>query len=324
MKPSNSGGWPWSAAIPGEPRRSEGPERYVLCTRTMNQPPDDLRRYRHRVPSTAFRVALVLSMLLHALMIWGWLPRQHQLLSDRAGPNAASSRLQVQLAPRAPPASMPPPTAAPAPAVQRKPPAPAKAPPRMTAPRLPSKPPAPALERPVAEVPAPARPRPAPPADDLASYIAAQRRARGEVTSYDPTVPAPPATKPVDPRDQVVTANLGLDRKPTFVDGRQAGGGIFEIRRVGYDDAEFLFFGWNPDIQRNTTQLIEVRKGGNSTIQLAVVRRMIQIIRENTDGDFLWISHRLGQELTLSARPEDTAGLEDFLTKEFFSRPSRP
>lgn len=291
----------------------------------MNQPPADLRGYRHRVSSPAFRVALVLSILLHALVIWGWLPRQDQVLSDRAGPNAASSRLQVRLAPRTPPASVPPPAAAPATAVRAKPPAPAKTPPRMTAPRLLSKPPAPLLERPAAaEAPPPARPRPAPPADDLASYIAAQRRARGEDTPYDPTVPAPPAAKPVDPRDQVVAANLGLDRKPTFGDRRQAGGGIFEIRRVGYDDAEFLFFGWNPDIQRNTTQLIEVRKGGNSTIQLAVVRRMIQIIRESTDGDFLWISHRLGQDLTLSARPEDTAGLEDFLMKEFFSRQSRP
>jgi hypothetical protein len=60
-------------------------------------------------------------------------------------------------------------------------------------------------------------------------------------------------------------------------------------------------------------------------MQIAVVRRMIEIIRENTDtdGDFLWISHRLDRELTLSARPEDTAGLEDFLMQEFFGKQAR-
>jgi hypothetical protein len=124
--------------------------------------------------------------------------------------------------------------------------------------------------------------------------------------------------------NRIAAANLGLDRKPTFGSDTSRGGGIFSIQRMSYDYAEFLFFGWNRDIRRNTTQTIEVRKGGNSDIRIAVVRRMIGIIREYEDGDFVWESKRLGRNVTLSARARDTAGLEDFMMREFFGDASRP
>jgi hypothetical protein len=79
-----------------------------------------------------------------------------------------------------------------------------------------------------------------------------------------------------------------------------------------------VFFGWNRQVRRNTAQLIDVRKGEHSDIRLAVVRRMISIIREYEQEDFLWESQRLGRNLTLSARLRDSAGLEDFLLREFF------
>ena len=112
--------------------------------------------------------------------------------------------------------------------------------------------------------------------------------------------------------------NLGSDRRANFGADPRRGGGVFTVQRVGYDYAEFLFFGWNKDIKRNTAQVIEVRKGAHSDIRLAVVRRMIVIIREHEQGDFVWESPRLGRNLTLSARARDTAGLEDFLLREFF------
>ena len=93
---------------------------------------------------------------------------------------------------------------------------------------------------------------------------------------------------------------------------------MFDIERLGYDSAEFMFYGWNKDIRRNTMQVIEVRKGNNSDIRIAVVRRMIAIIREHEDGDFVWESQRLRRSVTLSARPRDNAGLEEFLMREFF------
>jgi hypothetical protein len=93
---------------------------------------------------------------------------------------------------------------------------------------------------------------------------------------------------------------------------------------MGFDDAEFVFYGWNKEIRRNTAQQIEVRKGSNSDIRIAVVRRMIAIIREYEQGDFLWQSRRLDRSLTLSARLRDNAGLEDFMMREFFDDPRLP
>ncbi len=45
---------------------------------------------------------------------------------------------------------------------------------------------------------------------------------------------------------------------------------------------------------------------------------MIGIIREHESGEFLWESHRLGRQLTLSARARDNAELEAFMMQEFF------
>ncbi|HSO07619.1 MAG TPA: hypothetical protein VLW45_10280, partial [Pelomicrobium sp.] len=192
------------------------------------------------------------------------------------------------------------------------------------------KPPVLATERPSAEkapapksLPKPAEPEPAPSAaaGDLSSYIAAQRRARAQASASPPSPAVPRRPSERDRFDQIVASNLGLDRAPTY--GENKVGGIFEIRRMGYDSAEFVFFGWNKDIERNTEQLIEVRQGNNSSIQIAVVRRMIAIIRENADEDFVWVSPRLGRDVTLSARPQDNAGLEAFLMQEFFGDPRR-
>ena len=85
-----------------------------------------------------------------------------------------------------------------------------------------------------------------------------------------------------------------------------------------------MFYGWNKDIRRDTAHTIEVRKGQHANIRLAVVRRMIAIIREYEKEDFVWESHRLNRDVTLSARPRDTAGLEAFLIEEFFEDPRRP
>ena len=95
-------------------------------------------------------------------------------------------------------------------------------------------------------------------------------------------------------------------------------------KRQGYDYAEFIFFGWNREFRRNTKQQIEVRKGNNSDIRLAVVRRMIAIIREYEQEDFRWESYRLGRSITLSARASDNAGLEEFMLREFFFEPRVP
>ena len=63
---------------------------------------------------------------------------------------------------------------------------------------------------------------------------------------------------------------------------------------------------------------LEVRKGGNSDMRIAVVRRMITIIRMYEHEDFVWESQRLDRKVILSAREQDTAALEAFMLKEFF------
>ncbi len=271
-------------------------------------------------------VALALSVLVHALALWQWMPQLNRPADDTAlrekrGP------LIVRLAPPPrPPRARPAPRATPPrPAV--RPPAPAPAP--KAVPRPQPRPPVLALEKPAprSAPKAPTAPPAAPPtAADLMAYVEAQRRSRG----FAP--PAPSAPAPAQPAaaedansraNRIAAANLGLDRAPVFGE-RKRGGGIFELRRMGYDSAEFLFFGWNREIRRNTSQVIEVRKGGNSDIRIAVVRRMIEIIRDHEKADFIWESPRLGRNVTLSARARDNSGLEDFLMREFFDEGLAP
>jgi hypothetical protein len=109
-----------------------------------------------------------------------------------------------------------------------------------------------------------------------------------------------------------------LNKVPTFGDDPKRGGGMFQLRRLGSEDAEFYFNGWNQDIGRVAKQLIEVRRGANADIRLAVVRRIIEIIRAQEPGDFVWVSRRLGRQVALSARPGDNAALEDFIMRDFF------
>ncbi|MFZ5555316.1 MAG: hypothetical protein ACOZDY_01115 [Pseudomonadota bacterium] len=293
----------------------------------------DFRSDYDRVSIPTIWVAFAVSVLLHALLIWPWLPDLRLLSFDSPKEKAASGRLQVQLVPRAAPRPTPPSAPPSAPALQAQPPVAGKAAekaPAKVAPKPPPKPPVLALNRPEpGKSPQPEAPAPPPreaapaPAGDLSSYIAARRAARGEAAPAPPPEPAPKAEDKKDRFDQVVAANLGLNRTPEFGYNRDTVGGVFQITRMGYDNAEFLFFGWNSDIKRNTEQVIEVRKGGNRSIEIAVVRRMIEIIRQNAPEDFVWISQRLDRQVTLSARARDNAGLEDFLMQEFFGDPRR-
>jgi outer membrane biosynthesis protein TonB len=290
-----------------------------------------------------FWIVLLLSALVHVAVLFFLPPLQLAPKIADPGPLAVEIRrpaLEAPVpvpkpafvppsAPRAPPpgpAIAAPKVAKPAPPPRKTIPKPAPAPsaqpeppPVMTAPPVPeaATPPVPA------EPPVPQRAE-APRGGDLSSYIEARRRARGEPAAPPPSSGAPSA--PSDEaarRDQIVARNLGLGRTPEFGGTRQPGGGIFQITSLHYSNAEFLFFGWNKDIRRNTTQRIEVRKGEYGDIKQAVIQRMIAIIREHESGDFLWESERLGRDVVLSARPADNAGLEDFLWREFFGEPNR-
>lgn len=270
---------------------------------------------------SSVQLAFVLSLAFHALLLFGWVKRPLDALSDRVGEGRGGGAIAVRLAPApAPRPSVA--AAAPPPA----PIAPAPAPARRAAPPAPRRPPPPAIAqreapRPVPPPPAEtarATPAPLPSVDagDFFAQLEARRRARG-ASPGEPAANAPSAEDEHARHNRIVAENLGLNRVPTY--GREpTGGGIFQLERVGYTDAEFLFFGWNKDIRRRAQQHIVVEKGANPSIEIAIVRRMIVIIREHESGDFLWRSQRLGRDVTLSARATDTAGLEAFLLREFF------
>jgi hypothetical protein len=112
-----------------------------------------------------------------------------------------------------------------------------------------------------------------------------------------------------------------LARNLDSLKGDDRTGGIFQILEKGSYTAEYAFNGWRPDTQRRWREVIEVHVKPGEDIDRAIVRSMIALIRTHYTGDFLWESQRLGRVVTLSARPEDNAYLEEFLIREFFGTP---
>jgi hypothetical protein len=271
---------------------------------TLNEPISTSGRARRT--ATRFQVAIVASIVLHALTLWE-LPAMPRL---RPGPlEAEPVTLNVRLAP-AP-----------------SPPAPADAP-RERARAAPERPatPRPARERPApppASAPAvPASPAPAaapasrPAEPDLMAYVEARRRARG--AGAEPASPSRAELSDDQRASRIAANNLASAGNPIFGYDPDKSGGVFTIEHLGPDYAEFTFTGWNGDAKRYTKQLIEVRRGAHSDIRFAVVREMLTVIRRYEPEEFEWDSRRLGRSITLSSRPRDSAGVEDFLMQEFF------
>jgi hypothetical protein len=95
--------------------------------------------------------------------------------------------------------------------------------------------------------------------------------------------------------------------------------GIFEITQKNSRTARFSFKGWKNDNSFPQLEIIDVETGANDNIEMAIVKKIIEVIRRDYKGDFNWESHRLGKVISLSARIEDNSGLEEFLMQEFFS-----
>ena len=265
---------------------------------------------RRRARDHRFGLFVALSLALHALLFA--IPR---LQPPEEPLRASSAPMNVRILPgpeivaEAPPAvaAKPPP----APAIPRPRPPVVKAPkpPPIVAqgPRIPEPPPQPEPE------PAPAPPIPAPPVDMLA-MIEARRAQRRAQEGASRSAPSPQA-----PRDPALE---NLKRNLATLNNRGEGvGGVFQVLRKGVRTGEFAFNGFRPDANRTWREVIEVDAGLGGDVELAMVRRMIELIRGHYQGDFQWESHRLGRVVTLSARPQDQAGLEEFLVREFFGPP---
>ena len=261
-------------------------------------------------PRRRIGIALALSLLAHglAIVLAPKPPRHGSALSASAGP------LIVSLAPSAPP---PEPVAVPVPAPQPKPEA-RPPPPRPRAPAKPiitARPRTPSAAPPVATAPEEPRPVPPTPAPDMLAMLNARRerrRAAETAAAREGTASEQPA------QDEGAAA---IARNLETLKGDDQTGGIFQILDKSTLSAEYAFNGWRPDTRRRWREVIEVHVEPGQDIDRAIIRSMIALIRTHYGGDFQWESRRLGRIVTLSARPEDNEGLEDFLMREFFGTP---
>jgi hypothetical protein len=248
-------------------------------------------------------LAIVFSLLVHGLILFLALP---QLDLDSAA--LAPTTIQVSLAP--------PPSVAPPPPVELpKPPKKSKSisrPKVMTQKpsvkpsefNLPEANPSPAPSSPVA----PAKDQPV----DMMAYVNAKRQQRLAMENDAAKQNAEAVAKEQGPSAEQV-------REQRIKDNLKVGtNGIFEITSLSARHAGFSFRGWTSDYSNARREAFEVEAGVGQDIRLLVVKKMIVLIRQHYQGDFNWESQRLGRVVIQSARPEDNAGLEDFMMMEFF------
>jgi hypothetical protein len=171
----------------------------------------------------------------------------------------------------------------------------------------------------LAAKPAPS-PAPAPaqqqavPADMMDMLAAARdrRRAAGIPDANDTPDQAPSDRD----ADAIARENIAFSMQSR---GDNDSGGVFQVTSKGVRTAELIFRGWDVRRRNVTRQAFEIDAGLNGDIDTAIIRKMIELIRQQKKGDFNWESRRLGRVVVLSARPQDDAELEAFLKKDFFA-----
>lgn len=274
---------------------------------------DVISRSRRR---TALGIAA--SVLVHAALLMFVRDKLNQAppprLESQGRPDAP---LQVSfIRPAAPVVKPEPPKPAPEPKkhepVQKKPAA-KQAPRHSSAPArhaVPQRTPLPVAQAPSSNA---ATAAPAAPAEDFMASINRKRQQREEAeqAAAEENAAARAAENPS--ANDIARANIA------FQDRRGRGtNGVFQIVSMGPRVAQYSFRGWTTDQRRSQNQLIEVDAGFGGNVQLAVVNSMIALIRRYYQGDFNFDSQKLGRVVTLSARLEDTKGLQHFLLNEFF------
>jgi hypothetical protein len=159
-------------------------------------------------------------------------------------------------------------------------------------------------------LPKPAQPlnleRPSDAPTDMMSYVNAAR-ARRQAADMDAGGSAQQPSA-----DEIRMANIRRNLQPPGTNG------IFQILDIQPRTARFSFRSWTTNASNPQRETITVSAGPDGDIELAIIRRMISLIRNYFKGDFNWESQRLGQVVVLSARQEETAELEDFMKREFF------
>jgi hypothetical protein len=165
------------------------------------------------------------------------------------------------------------------------------------------------------------KPKPQPPKEeakappqevDMQAYIEAQRKRRGAPAQTDQAeeTEAARGTRNALANIAAINGRGGQDPNET--------GGVFSVNNKTFNSADLKFRGWNPNFKRRWLTAVSVERGSEPDIETAIVKKMIELIRKEKTGDFEWDSHRLNRVVTLSARPQDTQELMNFLYKEMF------
>jgi hypothetical protein len=253
---------------------------------------------------------IVISVFAHLLMLW--LIIQHKTVLDQKTKSGSENAITYLNAPEA--------STKPAPA--KSAPAPAKTAPPKKTPKTVTRSDAPPLIRPdlvaVEPAPLPAKSEPVQaPAEDMSAMLDAARKRRNDARERDRDPNEASEETEAQRANRIARANIGRAGNAQGRDQNDAGG-VFQVRRMGVSSGEFFFRGWNTAFGRTSNQLINVFAGDGDDIQLAMVKKMIEIIRAEKPDEFMWDSRRLGRTITLNAGPAHRAELTQFLLSEFF------
>lgn len=249
----------------------------------------------------SFALGMGLSILIHALLLFVTL--HYKLDQPTIDGGAPRPPITVRLAQRAAPAPRVSPPLPPQPKKEHSRPRviaiPKRALPNAPIVRTEPEPVTPHVEQPV----------------DMSALVNAARQRRQQAEDAAARENAEAATASQGPSaNDIAMANIQRS-----LNKRDGTGGVFEVLHKGVRTATFAFRGWTPGARNSTYQTFEVDAGLGGNVELAIVRRMIALIRTHYTGDFNWESHRLGRVIVKSARPQDNAELEAFLMKEFFA-----
>lgn len=149
---------------------------------------------------------------------------------------------------------------------------------------------------------------------DMMAYVNQQRARRAAQESDAARINAEATARELGPsaeqkRDENIKRNF-----ETGVNG------IFEITNLETRSASFTFNGWTNSFSSARREFFEVQAQSGQDVRLVMIRKMISLIRQHYKGDFNWESHRLNRTIVMSARIEDSAGLEEFMMIEFFGQ----
>jgi type IV secretory pathway VirB10-like protein len=159
--------------------------------------------------------------------------------------------------------------------------------------------------------------RPQPDETDMAAYIEKRRKARGAPSQSEQ--PAEESEAARGTRNAL--ANIAAINGRGGQDTEES---LFSVTHKTFNSADLKFRGWNSNFKRRWLTSVTVERGNERDIETATVKKMIEMIRTQVTGDFEF-RLRSGKEVTLSARPQDTQELMNFLYKEVFPeyRPPR-